>query len=512
MNVRVKMTERTSYRIVGVLLTVAAAVIGVLATYVSIARVGGRIAAASDTATGRATSSEEQRLSNAQDLSNMFGTAAQLVLPSVVQIKSVSPQNDSRITSDWPSHLGAMPFNDSFDESELGADDRASVPTLGCGVVIDPAGGVLTNNHIVEDGGDMIVELPDGRQFRVKDVKADPQTDLALLTLDCTKPLPAAQLGDSDILRIGDWVLTIGSPLGLEQTVSAGIISAKGRSVDGAGKARLLQTDAAINPGSSGGALVNLRGELVGITTAIASRDGGYQGVGFAIPIDLAKWVTSQLRNHGRVRRGYLGASFAARLGSRELDGAMELRVARVIVDSPAQRAGLREGDAVISIDGQPTGSVEHLNEFVERGEIGSQHRLEIVRDQARTRVEITIEEASDRMPSRNLVPPARESRDELVYSRDLGIVVGDVSVRIAEQLGMQSAGGVVVIRTDRGGFALRAGIRKGMVIVRVGNRLIRTTSEFAQIMENESLEAGIRVHVHGRGGPQIIDIGGPDS
>ena len=196
----------------------------------------------------------------------------------------------------------------------------------------------------------MLVELADGRQFNVKDVRKDEKTDLALLSLDSTEPLPAAKLGDSDNLRIGDWVLTIGSPFELEQTVSAGIISAKGRSVRGAGKTRLLQTDAAINPGSSGGALVNMRGEVVGITTAIASRDGGYQGVGFAIPVNLAKWVSAQLREYGRVSRGYLGITTTA--GSSNVNGQArrlrrEIVAARLHEDSPAYKAGVRENDII---------------------------------------------------------------------------------------------------------------------------------------------------------------------
>lgn len=204
-------------------------------------------------------------------------------------------------------------------------DEEASEPGLGCGVIIDPSGIVLTNCHVVEDAEEMLVELPDGRLFKVKDVRKDEKSDLAVLSVDCTEPLPATRLGDSEALRIGDWVLTIGSPFELEQTVSAGIISAKGRSVRGAGKTQLLQTDAAINPGSSGGALVNLRGEVVGITTAIASRDGGYQGVGFAIPINLAKWVSAQLREYGRVRRGYLGITTTRRSGN-VTDSARTLR------------------------------------------------------------------------------------------------------------------------------------------------------------------------------------------
>ena len=234
----------------------------------------------------------------AENRSQAFRTAAKRALPGVVVIKTSSKAQTLK------DSLGAEPnFGPNFDGPAVDDDfgwqhpQSGAEPAIGSGVVIDAQGIVLTNNHVVEGVDGLVVRLADGRQFPATIERADSSLDLAVLRIKCATPLPAARLGDSDTLEIGDWVLAIGSPFELEQTVSAGIISAKGRSLDSAGSARLLQTDAAINPGSSGGPLVNLAGEVVGITTAIASRSGGYQGIAFAVPVNLVQQVRSSPPN-----------------------------------------------------------------------------------------------------------------------------------------------------------------------------------------------------------------------
>lgn len=228
-----------------------------------------------------------------ENLSQAFRTAAKRVLPAVVVVKT-SGEAQTTKGSFWGEPFSWPNFEGSADEDYgLERPQNDSEPSLGSGVVIDAKGIVLTNNHVVEDASELVVRLADGRQFPATIERTDRGLDLAVLRVTCETPLPAARLGDSDKLEIGDWVLAVGSPFELEQTVSAGIISAKGRSLDSAGSARLLQTDAAINPGSSGGPLVNLAGEVVGITTAIASRSGGYQGIAFAVPVNLAKQLRS---------------------------------------------------------------------------------------------------------------------------------------------------------------------------------------------------------------------------
>lgn len=230
----------------------------------------------------------------AKSVSQAFRVAAKRVLPAVVVIES--PGKTRTINdSSGDEYLSGPSFEDSAGEEGLGwqRSPGESESSLGSGVVIDAEGIVLTNNHVVEDADDLVVRLADGRQLPATIERTDRDFDLAVLRVKSDTPLPAASLGDSETLEIGDWVLAIGSPFELEQTVSAGIISAKGRSLDSAGSARMLQTDAAINPGSSGGPLVNLAGEVVGITTAIASRSGGYQGIAFAVPINLVKQLRS---------------------------------------------------------------------------------------------------------------------------------------------------------------------------------------------------------------------------
>ena len=505
MNIFGKTLCRPSLRLPGVLLTVATALAGVVAMTVSTAKQASGIAAASERPTSRTTSTESARLPSADSLSDMFRSAAQQVLPSVVEIKAARTESGPTNANSGQRHFEAIPFGEFFEEDEFETDDDAE-PGLGCGVIIDPSGVVVTNYHVVEEADEMLVELADGRQFNVKDVKVDEKTDLAVLSLDSTEPLPAAKLGDSDNLRIGDWVLTIGSPFELEQTVSAGIISAKGRSVRGAGKTRLLQTDAAINPGSSGGALVNLKGELVGITTAIASRDGGYQGVGFAIPSNLATWVSAELREYGRVNRGYLGITTTAR--SSNVRGVRrEIVAARLQEDSPAYKAGVREHDIIVSFDNRTVRSISELREIVEQVEVGSKHRLEIIRGQNRQTLAVVTEAAPSR---REPLSPGQADFggvSALVYSHDLELAVSDLGEGNASRLGLRTAAGVLIVRLDPGGAAYRAGIREGMVIVGVGNQPVRNTEDFAEILEKESLKKGIWLQVYSDGGSRTISV-----
>jgi len=263
-------------------------------------------------------------------------------------------------------------------------------------VIIDSSGIVLTNNHVIEGADEVIVRLPDGREFKATDVRADSDTDLAVLRIKVKGKLPAAKLGNSDQLEIGDWVIAVGNPFELESTVSAGIISGKGRTLGRIRRAAFLQTDAAINPGNSGGPLVNLDGEIVGINTAIASSSGGYQGIGFAIPVNLAKWVTPQLLKNGRVQRAFLGVS----IGDVEAELARRLKVApysgvlvrQVFEDTPAAKAGMKEGDLITAFSGVKVRSARELQLVVERAPLKSIQKVSILRDGKPQSVKVTIE------------------------------------------------------------------------------------------------------------------------
>ena len=303
------------------------------------------------------STSDQVAIQQAKGLSRAFRAAAKQVLPTVVKVKTSTRPRQLRGRRQGNPFQGT-PFEDFFDEQPWYGIPDGPRPGLGSGVIIDPSGIVLTNNHVVENADKVSVQLGDGREFDAVEIKTDERSDLAVLRIQADASLPAARLGDSDQLEIGDWVLAVGNPFELEQTVSAGIISAKGRALDSVRRARFLQTDAAINPGNSGGPLVNLDGEVVAINTAIFSRTGGYQGIGFAIPINLAKWVTPQLIEKGTVARAYLGVTIAdvTPALSEEVGVApgAGIVVGMVGEGSPAEEAGIRTKDVITAFDGRP--------------------------------------------------------------------------------------------------------------------------------------------------------------
>ena len=285
-------------------------------------------------------------LRHAQELSDAFHNAAEVAMPSVVTIRSKTkvhpvgrhvPKGENR-PQRGDNPLKGTPFEDLFGGHGLEDLNPQQMPHregMGSGVIIDRSGIVLTNNHVVEGADEVIIHLADGREFKGDDIKTDPQSDLAVVHIHGAGTLPAAVLGDSDRLKIGDWVMAIGNPFGFEQTVSAGIISGTGRELsESASRTRFLQTDAAINPGNSGGPLINLEGEVIGINTAIASSNGSFNGLGFAIPVNTAKWITNQLTQQGSVQRAYLGvrlepmsSELAVKLGAHHGEGVLVSQV-----------------------------------------------------------------------------------------------------------------------------------------------------------------------------------------
>ncbi|MGA2259384.1 MAG: trypsin-like peptidase domain-containing protein, partial [Thermoguttaceae bacterium] len=325
----------------------------------------------------------------AKSVSRAFRAVSKRIIPTVVKIKTtIRPRTlHADATSSGNNSLSNSPFENFFGDHSQGfaPSDLPSRSGLGSGVIIDTKGIILTNYHVVEEADQVLVELSDGKQFRATDVKTDEQSDLAVLRIKTDHILPVATLGDSDKLEIGDWVLAIGHPFDLDLTVSSGIISGKARILPSGRRADFLQTDAAINPGNSGGPLVNLDGDVVGINTAIASNSGSYQGVGFAIPVNLAKWVAKQLIEKGSVQRAYLGV----RIEEIRAEQAEELRiapgegvrVAEIFPDTPAAKAGLRKNDRIIKFAGHEVHNPRQLQEFVEQTELGTSQPAQIVRD-----------------------------------------------------------------------------------------------------------------------------------
>ena len=445
---------------------------------------------------------DEQAIAQANSLSRAFRAAAKSVIPTVVTVRTTTRPSASR--GDNP--LGGTPLEDFF-----GTPDRrhpmVPLPGMGSGVIIGE-GLVLTNNHVVEGADTVTIDLSDGRRLPVTNIKTDPQTDLAVLHVKSDEPLPIARLGDSDKLDIGDWVIAVGNPFELEQTVSAGIISAKGRSLSSVERTRFLQTDAAINPGNSGGPLVNLAGEVIGINTAIFSRSGGYQGIGFAIPINLAKWVTPQLAESGSVRRAYLGVNIAPMKAERSEELGMApnqgVVVENVIDDSPAAKAGLQRNDVILSFDGRPTLDVADLQEIVERSGAGTKHDLKVVRDGKSLKMEVVVEA----MPE-NLGRTARVWNGSPKFHRDekLGVAVMDLSDYMARQLGFQGKKGTLIMDVDKSRPAGREGLTEGMLIYEVNGKSISGVADFIEAVKDVSLTEGVTLEVLTQTGSRSVEL-----
>ena len=449
----------------------------------------------------------EAAVNQAEALSRAFRNAADAVVPTVVKIKSrVNPRRLTRPGGPMRENpFRGTPFEDFFDpDGGFGGSLDQYIPRregTGSGVIIDSDGLILTNNHVVSGADTVVVELADGREFTAKDIRTDPATDLAVLRIPEADSLPAARLGDSDALRIGDWVLAIGNPFELEASVSAGIISAKGRSLGSAERASFLQTDAAINPGNSGGPLVNFCGEVVGINTAIASSSGAYQGIGFAIPVNLTKWVIEQLVSTGSVRRAWLGIGIAPMTQEYAETLGIDARTTGVVVrqvtrETPAARAGVRPGDVITHFAGRPVGGPAELQRAVEQAPVDSKQELRVLRRGKPITLTVTTEALPDEVAGRG---PGRSqpSDDESEVQGELGLQLADLTPELAERLQLDPMlRGAVVVRVDRGGIARESGLVRGMLITEVDNQPVSSAKEFEEAIKDKSLDRGITLNV----------------
>jgi serine protease Do len=354
--------------------------------------------------------------------------------------------------------------------------------SLGSGCIVDPAGLIITNNHVIENADEVLVKLDDDKEYKATIVGKDAKTDIALLRIDGAPTLTAAPLGDSDSLKVGDWVMAIGNPFGLDHTVTAGIVSAKGRFIGAGNYDDYIQTDAAINPGNSGGPLLNVRGEVVGINSAIFSRTGGNIGIGFAIPVNLAKELLPQLKEKGRVVRGWLGVliqkvtpEIAQSLGLEGTQGAL---VADVVAGGPAEKAGIKVGDVITEFDGHTVRESNELPMMVARTPIGNQVNVKILRDKGPIELPVTIAELSD-----------EETQVASGKSEDkLGLTVQTLTPEIASNLGVDEDKGVVVTSVEPDSVAEEAGLRRGDIILEVNRRQVNDADAFrATLKEREA-------------------------
>jgi len=459
----------------------------------------------------------------ANNLSKAFRDAADQVLPSVVMITNTPAvaqvSNDQgRPPEKW---WDENPFGDMFpglpgpdlhrffrELPSLPQMPRHGMQGMGSGVIVDPSGVILTNNHVVDGGGKITVRLHDGREFEAVEVKQDPKTDLAILRIQGATDLKAAKLGNSEETLVGDWVIALGQPFGLEGTVTAGIVSAKGRGIGITARENFIQTDAAINPGNSGGPLVNLKGEVIGINTAISSSSGGYQGVGFAVPVNLAKWVGGQLEKHGVVHRAYLGVMIqpvthplAEQFGVKVHEGVL---VTEVQPDTPAGKAGLKSGDVIVEFAGKPVASPQELQGVVERTEIGGKAPIVVVRDGKRVNLTVTLGEQPEnyglaRNESRGFSKPESSTFDKL------GLQMETLSPEVAEQLGVKDTSGVVITDVRTGSPADQAGLESGMVITQANHQPVKNLDDFRKATDNQSLEKGALLLVRTSEGARFV-------
>lgn len=432
----------------------------------------------------------DQAVASAKSLSRAFRSASEKVLPALVAIEVHSNKGET---------ISARPPGQVPPGSRYAPQPQTGI---GSGVIINSDDGlVLTNNHVVRGGGEIKVRLNDGREFRAAKVWTDPKTDLALVELAGASDLVAASIADSDAIDVGDWVLALGQPFGLESTVTAGIISAKHRGIGITARENFLQTDAAINPGNSGGPLVDLDGRIVGINTAISSRGGGNVGIGFAIPINLAKWVANELYNHGEVRRGYLGVNIqnvSAELASRfDVAPRQGVIVGQVISGSPAAEAGLQPGDVILSIGDTPTNSPRALQLAVERSHIGSPNTIKVIREGEKKDV--------------RFVPRASDSTEPILLGNGsqrlgaFGLDLQPLTPELAAQMKFRESHGLVITAVESGSVAAQAGLQPGMILSMANRQKLTSVDVLEKIVKQESPEDGILFLVHSRKGSAFV-------
>lgn len=373
----------------------------------------------------------------------------------------------------------------------------------GSGFIISADGYVLTNNHVVDGASSVRVKLADGRQLDARVAGRDPQTDLAVLKLDAAG-LPTVPLGDSSTLRVGEPVMAVGNPFGLEQTVTTGIVSATGRVIGEGPYDDFIQTDASINPGNSGGPLINARGEVIGINTAIVSNGGGSIGIGFAVPVSLARFVVPQLAQHGRVERGWLGVTMqpltpelAAGLKLPQTQGALVSEVAK---GSPAATAGFRPGDVIVEFDGRPITRTTDLSLLVAASPVGQSVKLAVLRDGRPLTLEARIAKRAAPVDVAAAPPAEPERRGRL------GVVVEPVTPEMATQLDLLGSG-VLVRQVVPGSPAAQAGMRPGDVISEVDRQPVKNVDDLRRAVEHLAPGSSALVLVHRRGGSAYLAV-----
>lgn len=451
-----------------------------------------------------------------ESFKTIFADIAEQVTPTVVSITSTKIDT---VTLRDPFHqfFWGSPFDEFFGNprrkqqppKERQKERRSS--GAGSGVIVSKDGYILTNYHVVGDADEIIVETHDEREFEAEIVGIDSLSDVAVIKIkEKVSNLPVAYLGDSKKLRPGDWVMAIGNPFALSSTVTTGIVSALGRHTGITMYQNFIQTDAAINPGNSGGALVNIEGELIGINTMIYTRTGGYMGIGFAIPINMAKNIMEQLIEKGKVSRGWLGVQIGNidqnmkdALGLKTKKGVL---INDVFDGQPAKKAGVKVGDVVLSIDGTPTNDVNSLRNTVASITPGNKVPIEIIRNGKKITLQVTLtsrnEEDIKNMTSGKTPDIPDDKPEEVDVTKKLGFSVGNITPEIKNRLGLEkNLKGVIVLSTDQSSAAVRKGLRKNDIIkkVKIQNSdfvIIKNSKEFKKVVSRAKSNDPVMLYV----------------
>ena len=420
-------------------------------------------------------------VSAAKVISPDFVVLAKKLNPTVVNIrtsKNIKPKQRLR-RPQQQNPFGNNFLDDFFNRylDEMPQQRPRREQSLGTGFIISPDGYILTNNHVVNGADEVMVKLSDGREVKGEIKGTDEKVDLALIKINEKEQLPFAELGDSENLDVGEWVMAIGNPFGLSHTVTAGIVSAKGRVIGSGPYDDFIQTDASINPGNSGGPLFNAEGRVIGVNTAIIAGGGG--GIGFAIPINVAKTIISQLRESGKVTRGYLGVRFqpltADLAKSFGLDSDKGALIALVEKDTPAEKAGLKAGDVIVEYDGKLINEGSELPRYVAATPIDKKVRIVIFRDGAKKDLSLVVGELKDK---------DGESGSESNKENDkIGITVEEIRKDLAERLGLRDSNGLVITDVKPGSSAEEAGVTAGSIVFEINGHRPETVSAYNAIV-----------------------------
>ena len=444
-----------------------------------------------------------------------FADLAERLLPSVVNI-STTQVIEGRRGMELPKLPPGSPFEDFFKEffDRNQPEHRSRKATsLGSGFIVDPRGYIVTNNHVIQDADEITVIMHDNTRLKAELVGRDTKTDLAVLKIEPKGKLTAVKFGDSDVARVGDWVVAIGNPFGLGGTVTAGIISARGRDINSGPYDDFIQTDASINRGNSGGPMFNLKGRVIGINTAIFSPSGGSVGIGFAIPSSVASPVIKQLVKHGQVRRGWLGVhiqavteEIAETLGLKEASGAL---VASVIPDGPAEKAKMKAGDVILKFDGREVSKMRRLPRMVADTEVGKSVDILVWRGNKKVTLKAKVEELGETPAEVAAKTPGSRKGSESTIDV-LGLQLSSITAKLKSKYSLgKDLKGVVVTKVTESGPAAEKGIRPGDVIVEISQQEVTEPADIEKKVA-EAEKAGrksVLLLLEGQGGLRFVAI-----